>query len=363
MWWLGVALAGAPDAVQVGDCALCHTHPDMAPAAQDESCAGCHAFLREVAADPARSARAAAVFPLWDRYVANLSSYLAVPDLGAASRLEPAAVQAWLGSPHDVRPAMPETMPRLNLSADQLQEIAAWLASSRPVIAAVSPPDPARVALGAQVYARAGCGGCHAFGSVDTIAELPAAPDLQYARHRMDPDVAFAWIQNPQRFSTGATMPALPLSDDDVLAVRDFVWLAEAEAPAWTVPELVATPSDASVTWAEVEAQVFGKICVHCHMDPTQNDGRAGPGNGGGFGWPASGVQLETHAGVVAAADRIPAALLRRRAEAARDDVPVGHRASAVAHGGKPGMPLGLPPLSDEDLSLVLRWIAQGMPE
>ena len=96
--------------------------------------------------------------------------------------------------------------------------------------------------------------------------------------------------------------------------------------------------------------------------NPAQNQGRAGPGNAGGFGWAATGIELQTYEGVVAAADRIPDALLRRRAEAARDVVAAGHAPAGVERPARPGMPLGLPPLPDEDISLVLGWIAQGMP-
>jgi hypothetical protein len=65
---------------------------------------------------------------------------------------------------------------------------------------------------------------------------------------------------------------------------------------------------------------------------------------------------------VVAAADRIPAALRRRRQEAARDFVAVGEHALDLERPKRAGMPLGLPPMSDSDTALVLGWIQQGMP-
>jgi hypothetical protein len=112
-----------------------------------------------------------------------------------------------------------------------------------------------------------------------------------------------------------------------------------------------------------VEERVFGRICQHCHMNPELNQGRAGPGNAGGFGFAATGIDLQTREGVMAAAERIPASLERRRREAHRDHVGPGQRPAALTRPEKPGMPLGLPPLSDEDTALVLGWIAQGMPE
>jgi len=98
-------------------------------------------------------------------------------------------------------------------------------------------------------------------------------------------------------------------------------------------------------------------------MDPEANGGRAGPGNAGGFGWPATGIQLETYEGIAAVAEKLPGALLRRREEAPRDTVSPGHRPAVLTRPEKPGMPLGLPPLSDDDISLVLGWLEQGMPQ
>lgn len=117
------------------------------------------------------------------------------------------------------------------------------------------------------------------------------------------------------------------------------------------------------VAYAEVEEKVFGKICIHCHMDPAQNEGRAGPGNAGGFGWPATGIELQNVASVRAHGPAIVAALLRRRDEAARDVVHPGEVPAEIQRPVLPGMPLGLPPIPDADLALVMAWYAQGAPE
>ena len=39
-----------------------------------------------------------------------------------------------------------------------------------------------------------------------------------------------------------------------------------------------------------------------------------------------------------------------------------GFQPATVTRPELPGMPLGLPPIPDEDISLVLGWIEQGMP-
>ena len=186
--------------------------------------------------------------------------------------------------------------------------------------------------------------------------------DLAVTRERMHPDMVAAWIRDPRQVSAEASMPGLGLPEAEVLALRDYLLLAAPDAPpapAWAeLPAPVRRP----VAWAEVEAEVFGKICAHCHMDPALSQGRRGPGNAGGFGWPETGIVLQTYEGVVAVADRIPDSLRRRRQEAARDCVSPGFAPASVERPERPGMPLGLPPLSDAQTALVLGWIAQGMP-
>lgn len=314
-----------------------------------------------MAADPAKRAKAMTVFPFWERYERVVASYLQVPSLDAAmARLDPAWVRRYLADPHDVRPHLPETMPRFALTDAQLDAITARFAASRVAVPKTPPPSSARLADGERVF-KGTCVACHTFGGRAT-AGIAMAPDLQWTRERMSADGVAAWIKDPRAISPAATMPAFGLSDADVLAVRDFVLLADPRA----TPAVPLGPPPAAltrkVTWPEVEERVFGRICRHCHMDPAVNQGRAGPGNAGGFGYAPTGIDLESYEGVVAVKDRIPDALLRRRTEAHRDFVSPGARAQVLTRPEKAGMPLGLPPIPDADLALVLAWIDQGCP-
>lgn len=350
-------------ALRDGDCALCHEVPGIPRPDRTASCSGCHAWIRRVADDPAKRERALELFPLWERYERVTHSFVTVPSLTAAmARLDPEWVAGWLADPHDLRPSLPEMMPRFDLDAEQRAAIAAAFVDARVDVPATPRPDPLRAAAGEGLFTARGCAGCHAFGARHTQARVPLAPDLAHARDRLDPDMAAAWIADPGSVSPDATMPSLGLPVDEVLALRDYLLLAD---PGWREPAALATsvaPTTEPVVWAQVEERVFGRICVHCHMDPAQNDGRAGPGNAGGFGFPATGLALQTRDQVAAAADRIPDALSRRRHEAARDVVAPGERPADLTRPEIPGMPMALPPLSDEDLALVLGWISQGMP-
>ena len=359
------ATPASADAWQAGDCYRCHEVPGATAAVSRlDSCADCHAWIREVASSPAKREKAMGVFPLWERYERNTRSYLAVPPLDAAmARLDPDWVGDYLADPHDLRPGMSETMPRFALSEAQRAALVADFAAAAVAVPATPAPDPAHVDEGLALLSAKACTTCHAFGAAVPALVQSHAPDLAHARSRLSPDMAVAWMRNPQAISPGATMPAMGLSEAEAVSIRYALWLAD---PAWTeAPALGPAPRAATrpVTYAELEEKVFGKIRVHCHMDPAQNQGRAGPGNAGGFGYAATGIELQTMDGVRAVADKLPRVLLDRRAEAHRDVVSAGQRPAALARPERPGMPLGLPPIPDEDIALVLAWIDQGMPE
>jgi len=352
-------------AFQVGGCPLCHQVPGMVAATRQESCQDCHVWIRAVSANPTAREAALAAFPLWERYENNVASYLEVPSLEVAmARLEPSWVREWLADPHDVRPGLPETMPRFGLDEAHLAGLEAAFSAALVAVQPAPAPDPSRVAEGETLYRARVCRACHAFGGRPATPGIPMAPDLAHARDRLDPSRAVAWIQDPQAVHPAATMPNLGLTREQAIALRDFLWLAE---PGWAPAEPLGADlpvHEEPVSWAEVEAAVFGKICAHCHMNPDLNEGRRGPGNAGGFGYPPTGVELQTLEGVRAVgAEVLTRVLLDRRAEEHRDTVSYGEQPAELVRPERPGMPMGLPALPDSDIALVLAWVEQGMPE
>ncbi len=347
-----------------GDCARCHDVPGHAEEPRVRNCTTCHEWVRDVSASPKARARALELFPDWERYERNVRSYLPVPSLAAAmARLDPTWVDGYLVDPHDLRPRLGESMPRFDLEVAERQALVQAFTSARVPVPSTPAPDLANLPAGEELFVSKGCIACHGFGARHPIAPLPMAPDLAHTRSRMSTDGIAAWIADPAAISSEATMPRQELSASEVLALRDYIVLAD---PAWMPTTAIASlpqPATGPVSWSQVEERVFGRICVHCHMAPELNEGRAGPGNDGGFGWAATGIELQTRAGVMAVADKIPGALLRRRQEAARDVVAPGQQPAELERPGLPGMPLGLEPIDDADTALVLAWIAQGMPE
>ncbi len=368
---LGSSLASplptaALDAMRSADCQRCHTLPGEPEAPREHSCAACHRWIRDVSQDPRRRAMAMELFPLWERYERHIRSYLDVPNLTAAlARLEASWVERWLLDPHDVRPQLDEGMPRFGFGPATARTIAGAFAASQAPVPPTPAPDPANLHAGRAKMLTYGCPSCHNLGAaLPASPGLPSAPDLAFTRERMTPDRVVAWIVDPKGMTPAATMPSLDVPREDAILMRDYIFLVE---PGWALPPEPApsiVPLSRPVRWAEVEERVFGKICAHCHMDPSlpQNQGRPGPGNGGGFGFPPTGIHLQSPEAIRPHREAIIAALLRRRQEARRDHLAPGQAPAPVDRTGKPGMPLGLPPLPDEDIALVMAWFEQGAP-
>ena len=372
--------------VEQAQCGRCHVLPGaVAVVPRQRSCAGCHAWIRATREDPAAAARERRHYPLWDRYMATVTSFLDVPDLGAsAARLDPDFVARYLRAPFKVRPTLPEGMIRTGFDEEEARAVSAWLAEAtrRPwsaeasAAAAIEPSaKPADVAVGKLLFQRLACGTCHALGEQAASAATVAAPDLTFLGRRMRPKIIAAFIADPASFGGETRMPRYPIGATAAARLRDYLWSARSAHPEPALPAdlpLLERP----VRYAEIRAGVLDRICIHCHMDPRKNGGDGGPGNTGGLGYRGVGLDLETWAGVrrgsrdergrwrsiltARPGEEAPlvARLRRRYGEHARER----SGPTRTFGGGPPGMPLGLPPLTPEQFRLVRSWVAQGAP-
>ncbi len=188
---------------------------------------------------------------------------------------------------------------------------------------------------------------------------------------------------------------------------RDIFVVAPEDAPDPGLGNEVSTISDPAVahalppsldrpvSWEEVKERVLGRICVHCHMNDHERD--PGPGHVGGFGWPAAGLRMRTYESLVSGmpcADPLEAprggapvavgtlagercsvlvprleggvpplleVMLLRHDEEPRDRVAPAHdHARPSFASARPGMPMGLPSIPDDEIALVRAWIEQG---
>jgi mono/diheme cytochrome c family protein len=384
------------------ECGRCHgvAALGLPSAPRVKSCADCHAWIHGTRDDADERARQARIYPLWNQYVHNVKSYLAVPDLASAgARLDPAWVSAFLREPVKIRPGLAESMIRTPLAPADADAVAAFLRASAPPLrglaaeAAALPVSarPEDVAGGERLYAKLLCASCHALGARAAAPGIPEAPDLAHARRRMRPGDIAAFIADPAAFggSGAQRMPSYGLTARDAARLRDFLLaapLSPAPPAAAAAPEVESDPAqlpllERRVTWKEVNDRVFAAVCAHCHSDGKLTDGDGGPGNTGGLGYAGAGVDLGSFQGLLRGARRpggrrvsllvaepgasqppLLARLYRRVREHAAERAAAATIAGAAAPGAGPGMPLGQPALDAERLQLVRSWIAQGAP-
>jgi len=356
-------------------CARCHAGTGLAAPKLDQDCVGCHERIAtdKFQATPAKLAR-------WKPHVLPYRDVPSLADLGA--RLRPAWVRDYLLHPHDLRPGLAQTMPRLKLSDEQARDITTYLTGQTTPIkdgpGAAPGVQASHVSHGKQLLSERGCVGCHQVTGAGLAAPpknepplrtLGLAPDLRFARERLEPGVIERWLADPAKVKHDAAMPSLGLSADDVRDLAAFLSFGDL-APAPTPAPVERLPVLARrVGFDEVNEQVFAVTCRHCHTNPDLADGDGGPGNTGGFGFKARKIDFSSYQGIQSGTldgqgqrvslfaptksglPLLVAALVARMQETS------GHESEEAR-----GMPLGLPPLSARQIQLVESWVAQGRP-
>lgn len=384
--------------MEAAQCNRCHAVSDVsgagrgiAAAEEASGCVSCHVWILSTKGDPDAIAAQRETFPDWDRYLDSIVHFRRLPDLGTLTRrVDPAFVRGFLDAPFDLRPHLDETMIPVRLSAADKDAVVAYLsalnadAGVRHGAAKGEEVSAARVAAGRARFVASGCATCHRVGGEALVPGFDAkfyramgdqallAPDLAYVGRRVPRVTLVRFIVDPRSVDPMSTMPVMGLDAGAAGEIADFLLSGvEAAAPvASAVRSMADVPLLArAVSYDEVRDEVLGLICVHCHMAPESNAGDGGAGNTGGLGFAGLGLDLESYAGIrrglLRGGKRVSvveppapgepplllAALLRRHRE-------VG----AGVDVKRPGMPLGLPPLPVEQLSLVRTWLAQGAP-
>ncbi|HVJ15131.1 MAG TPA: cytochrome c [Polyangiaceae bacterium] len=349
------------------ECHRCHEGTGLTALPSERHCVRCHQEIEggKVSAPAEKLAE-------WKRGIAGVSH---VPSLDALGRLKREWLEGYLQEPHDLRPALVSTMPRLALSSEEGADIVAYLQARGEIPTAPERPATGDVKRGRELAMERGCASCHAFSGV---ADWPAArgngaavelaTDLRFARERLAPETTALWLRDPKRLKPTTLMPKLGLGDQEISDLVAFVTRTPLTPRTSAAPPRLAL-LERQVSFAEVDKQVFSVTCRHCHSNTETGFGDGGPGFDGGFGFAPRRVDLSSHRGIssgLLAADgerhslfeklsdgtpRLVAALLARQAE----------------EGGRPsqsvrGMPLGLPSLTPEQIQLVETWVAQGHP-
>lgn len=353
-------------------CSRCHDGTGQAPAPEEKHCVHCHQSILSgtFPAPPVELAR-------WQK---NLVSLRAVPSLTAiGKRLQQKWVASFLLRPRDLRPALPATMPRLNLSPGEAEILSRYLVPAEPPL---PPPSKEGIAAGRVLLDTLGCGTCHQFTGVTPLKPAPAAipskdfaaalalaPDLRYTRERFQPGALAAWLHAPTTQKPDTLMPTIAMTASQAEQLAAYLLYAPLALPTPApVPQRLPILSR-RVGFEEVNTAVFRRTCWHCHSSADYALGDGGPGNTGGFGFRPRGLNLASYPDVAAGSlddhgDRrsifLPSADGTPRLLAhllARQQEEVGKTVAGIR-----GMPLGLPALSPQQLQLVESWIAQGRP-
>ena len=355
-------------------CRRCHDGIAVEGFPMERHCAHCHQeILAGKFSEKPDSAK-------WRVNVAHVRD---VPSLSnAGNRLKPEWIASYLQNPHDLRPRLFPTMPRLAISESDARDLAAFLTEDATL------PDPvsvetASLAAGRTLMDAKECGACHTFSGVSPLPgatplakgeeekreAVTLAPDLRFARDRMGAAELVRWLLKPEEVKYDSKMPQVPMTAAEARDIAAYVLLTPLE-PAPTPQVFRRLPVlERRVSFEEVNERVFRVTCRHCHSDPDIGLGDGGPGNTGGFGFKARGLNFTRY-------ETIASGLLDANGERMSVFAPLADGtprlvASLLARhdeaGNKPrsdlrGMPLGLPALSPEEVQLVETWVAQGRP-
>ena len=399
------AIAAGKDVLVKNECRRCHDIDDLPAPVRPNYCTSCHDFLHGLAPGSRQFVEIGKKYGegILERYQRNIVHLIKVPSLtNLGRRVRADYVATFLAQPYDQRPTLEESMIRHALGEADIRAIARYFAAVADAPDPYAPdykapdlgkPDAARIEKGKQLFLTRGCPACHTFGNLETGVPRTAleagrsanslAPNLRYAKERTRPDVIVAWIQNAMAIAPGTLMPPSGLTSEEATLVRDFLFFGDPQlhpTPAVLVPDAPKL-LDRPVTYEEMKSRTLGKVCVHCHMNDFEKD--TGPGNKGGFGYKGISLAMRTYEALVNGAvgpdgqrysvlvpkkgekyAPVVAAMLQRRVEEQRDHVPAFDDYERPDYPKVPGailgMPMGLPSMTDEEISILATWIAQG---
>ena len=261
-------------------CARCHDGDALTPPPRERHCVHCHQSILagDFPAPPADLAR-------WQHAITHLRE---LPELRAMHRLRRGFVAAFVQAPHDLRPQLATSMPRLHLSPADAEAIAAALVPTAEPAPVEPAGDPTR---GRALLADAGCTTCHSFTGVPPITARPLtpaldpavmlrareqAPDLRFTRDRLRPAALHTWLADPAASKPGTLMPDPGLRPDQIRDLATYLLTAPLDPTPPPVLPTMLPLLDREVRFAEVDAAIFHKTCWHCHSDPGYARGDGG---------------------------------------------------------------------------------------
>jgi len=146
-----------------------------------------------------------------------------------------------------------------------------------------------RLNSGRALLARYGCVECHSLTLPDGARVVPAddPPSLEHVSQKTTREWIFAWIKNPQAYSSTATMPNFQLSDNDARDISAFLISQSTPVAGGGTPPVSTTPAAPSDADTKAGSSAYGEsFCASCHA--MQN--AAGTLVGGNVGPELTGI-------------------------------------------------------------------------
>lgn len=131
------------------------------------------------------------------------------------------------------------------------------------------PTGTPRLNTGRNLLARYGCAHCHTidlpYGARITPTDDP--PPLEHIAEKTTREWIYAWIKNPQAYSTAATMPNFQLKDEDARDISAFL-ISQSTPVAGVAPQGPAASASATpdAHTLQAGASAYGEsFCASCH--------------------------------------------------------------------------------------------------
>jgi len=257
--------------------------PLLRGARAQSSCASCHLDVQRLQDAPVLAQGQRLFEQVGCTGCHLVRGYEDIPKVGpslrrVSAKVDPSWMVRWIENPHNYRPRT--RMPNFSLKEDEAVAISAFLWSvskeegtkwldGHPAPTGLREGDKEQVARGKNLVESIGCRGCHGFadGEAATILgkEKEIIPNLKNIAAKVGPRWSFHWLKNPRDFSPATRMPSLRLSDQEAVAITDYLMTLGGKSEAIAgIEEKLNDPKNAK----RGEGLVRKYGCFGCHEIP-----------------------------------------------------------------------------------------------
>jgi mono/diheme cytochrome c family protein len=192
-----------------------------------------------------------------------------------SAKVDPGWIVRWIENPHRFRPRT--RMPNFEFKPDEALAVAAYIWSlakeegdawlqEHPLPAAFKDGDANAAARGKKLVESIGCKGCHGFAEGEFTTPLgkekDLVPNLKDIASKTNARWVYHWVKNPRGFSPETNMPSLRLTDEEALAITNYLMtLGGKPEPVPGIEEKLADPKN--IKRGESLVRKYG--CFGCH--------------------------------------------------------------------------------------------------